>query len=242
MVNRLPLSNTEHMASRRLAVMAPPSFAARWLAPRLHDFVARHPEVELRLTSTRGAIDHGPGARGPGVDGDAAALWIRFGAGRPPGGRIDALFAPEHTVLCSPALLRAKLPLRRPADLRYHRLIHDHASAEGGERRGWDEWLALAGVGGIDTRAGAHFDDAGLALAMALDGFGVALLAPPLASAEIAAGRLVVPFGHIVLRRSCAYYAVTPEVGVARGALAAFRGWLMAQARQPCRWPPAVPA
>ncbi|BAL22973.1 transcriptional regulator GcvA [Azoarcus sp. KH32C] len=218
----------------RLSVVAPPSFASRWLVPRLQGFAERHPQVELHLASATKAID-GVEAGGLGIDSpttrsEGAQLWIRFGSGRYPGYRSELLVEPEYTAVCSPALLRAKLPLREPSDLRRHTLIHDDTVPDTRERPTWPEWLAAAGVADIRP-AGVHFGDSGLAIAAALDGLGIALLSKPLVAAEVAAGRLVVPF-DVTVRRRFAYYLVTQDSVPDVLPIAAFRTWLLGEVRR----------
>ncbi|WP_332674322.1 transcriptional regulator GcvA [Aromatoleum sp.] len=217
----------------RLSVVAPPSFASRWLVPRLHRFSRLQPDVELHLASATKAIDASD-AGGLGVEppqrGDGAQLWIRFGSGRYPGYRTDWLFEPEYTAVCCPALLRAKIPLRQPADLQRHNLIYDDTVPDSRERPTWVQWLEAAGVPVVRPEAGLHFSDSGLAIAAALDGLGVALLSKPLVAAEVAAGRLVVPF-DICVRRRFAYYVVTPEATAESPTVAAFRAWLLDEVR-----------
>ncbi|MCC4117402.1 transcriptional regulator GcvA [Aromatoleum toluclasticum] len=219
----------------RLSVVAPPSFASRWLVPRLQRFAELHPQIELHLASATKAID-GRDAAGLGIEpltrhaGDGQ-LWIRFGTGAYPGYRSEMLLEPEYTAVCSPALLRAKIPLRQPSDLHRHNLIHDDTVPDTRERPTWAEWLHSAGVTSVRADAGLHFSDSGLAIAAALDGLGVALVSKPLVAAEVTAGRLVVPFG-ISLRRRFAYYIVTPQAAVPRPNVVAFREWLLDEARR----------
>lgn len=220
--------------SARLVVLAPPSFASRWLVPRLQAFTRSHPEVELHLAGSVKMIDGGDMPSGLVPEGrmsrrDQPEIWIRYGTGHYPGFRIERMFVPEYTAVCSPQLLRAKLPMRTPADLCFHTLIHDDTIQDQKERPNWAEWLAVAGVSGVDASAGPHFTDSGLAIAAALDGLGVALLSRPLVAGEIAAGRLVAPF-DISIARSFAYYIVTPEAIADRPAVAAFRAWLLEEA------------
>lgn len=217
----------------RLVVLAPPSFASRWLVPRLHTFSNRHPEIELHLASSTKAIDGGDLTGGQAMErsgriGDDAEVWIRYGDGAYPGFAVDRLFAPEYTAVCSGELLRGKVPLRQPSDLRRHNLIHDDTIPEARERPSWEEWLAVAGVAGVKAQAGHHFTDSGLAIAAALDGLGVALLSRPLIEAEISAGRLVAPF-DITIKRRYAYYLVMSERVVEHSPVAAFRDWLLTE-------------
>jgi LysR family glycine cleavage system transcriptional activator len=120
-------------------------------------------------------------------------------------------------------------PLDVPGDLRRHNLLNDDSIMELVDRPSWAEWLQLAGVTGIHPNAGTHFSDPGLVLSAAIDGVGVALASKPLVAAEVAAGRLVMPF-DIVIRRTQAYYLVVPEAVADRPIVSVFRHWLRSEA------------
>ncbi|THF56838.1 transcriptional regulator GcvA [Pseudothauera rhizosphaerae] len=218
----------------RLVVVAPPSFASRWLVPRLQGFGQREPQIELHLSASARMIDGGEAPGSPSMvirppRGEGPEAWIRYGTGRYPGFRVERLFMPEYTAVCSPVLLRAKRPLRKPGDLRYHLLIHDDTIPLERERPSWADWLRAAGVSGVDASAGPHFTDSGLAIAAAADGLGVALLSRPLVAGEIAAGRLVAPF-DVTINRNYAYFLITRPDSAGQPAIEAFRAWLVQEA------------
>ncbi|THF62949.1 transcriptional regulator GcvA [Pseudothauera nasutitermitis] len=216
----------------RLAVTAPPSFATRWLVPRLQGFARREPDIELHLSGAIRMIDGSGNGPSPGdLRGDGAQAWIRYGTGDYPGLRSERLFMPDYTAVCSPALLHAKRPLREPADLRHHLLLHDDTIPFARERPSWADWLRTAGVDGVDTSTGPHFTDSGLAVAAAADGLGVALLSRPLVAGEIAAGRLVAPF-DITINRNFGYFLVTPAEALHEPSISAFRSWLLDEVAQ----------
>jgi LysR family transcriptional regulator, glycine cleavage system transcriptional activator len=215
-----------------LTVIAPPNFAARWLVPRLARFTAAHPSVELHIASRPTMIDgRGDSAVMPLADAreDTPMAMIRFGDGRYPGAHVDEVFSAVYVPVCSPALTRAQHPLRKPADLRFHTLLHDDTVTEEGARPSWSDWLGAVGIEGVDATRGPHFSDASLAFEAALEGLGVALAMKPLVATEIEAGRLVVPF-NITAPATYAYYLVTPEGSEASGTVADFRRWLLAEA------------
>lgn len=221
---------TNHVPDR-LVVCAPPSFAARWLVPRLRRFAARQPGIELHVASSLAAIDSAGSSDDPS-NGTAALrdedsqIWIRFGMGRYPSFRVDKFLAPDYIAVCSPELFAAGLPPRPPEEVRLHCLIHDDTIANEKARPSWTEWLQTAGVTGVDATAGPHFRDSGLAIAAALDGLGIALASAPLVSADIAEGRLVSPF-DIAVGQRYAYYLAIPEAMAERPAVALFREWLL---------------
>lgn len=215
----------------RLIVVAPPSFAARWLVPRLKRLYAIAPTLELHLVGSIDTIENEQADATlayEGIDlreGDSP-LAICFGRGDYPGFHVDRLFASDYVAVCSPKLLEGPRPLRHPVDIRHHTLIHDDTIANERARPSWEEWARLAGVSGVDTQAGPHFSDSGLALAAAIDGLGIALAAKPLAAAEIAAGRLVAPF-KVAVQQPYAYYLVAPEAISTRPEVETFRRWLL---------------
>lgn len=202
--------------ARRLTVSVSPSFAAKWLLPRLPRFAAACPGIELRLLATQAVSDF---AR-DGVD-----LAIRWGRGRYRGLVSEKLFGEEAFPVASPRLLRRR-PLRTPADLRRHHLLHDEVGPAHG---GWPAWLEAAGARGVDGEAGTRFSDAALLFQAALDGQGVALARSPLADDDLAAGRLVRPFATALpVRYHHAF--VCPRRALQRPEVRAFRDFLVAEA------------
>lgn len=226
----------DHVRARQrsyaLTVMAPPNFAARWLVPRLGRFTGSHPSLELHVASRAGMID---GRENGGVPPQSEApehtpiVMVRFGGGRYPGAHVDELFSALYVPVCGPKLLRGEHPLRKPADLRFHTLLHDDTVVEEGVRPNWHDWLDAVGVQGVDASRGPHFSDASLALEAAIEGMGVTLAMKPLVRSEIEAGRLVVPF-DITAPAAFSYYLVTPETSAQNPGVAAFREWLLAEA------------
>ena len=234
-------STRRHDEGGRLLVSSPPTFLARWLIRHLPGFAARHPDIQLHMTASLAMIDP-PDAEGAvaGEEADGTAeeaeVFIRFGRGQYPGCQVERLFSPVYTAVCSPRLLSGTQPLKVPADLAQHALLHDDTIPELMVRPTWDEWLTVAGVSGIDSNAGMHFSDSGLVLAAAIDGVGVALASKPLIEAEVAAGRLVELF-DIVISRPQAYFLVIPEVVAGQPVVRAFREWLLDEAGRMAEMP-----
>lgn len=217
-----------------LTVTAPPSFAARWLLPRLPRFSQMHPEVKLRLASGSAAVDRRGEAKmlggfAPDPREADCSLAIRYGLGNYPGFAVEAIFAPNWLPVCSPNLPTAAKPLNQPADLLRHVLIHDETIEDEERQPSWQEWLAGAGVSGVDATRGLRFSNAVLAVEAALAGQGVALALMPLVAADVEAGRLIVPFAYS-MPSPYAYYMVIHRSLAGRPAVAAFRNWLLAEA------------
>jgi LysR family glycine cleavage system transcriptional activator len=215
-----------------LNVIAPPNFAARWLVPRLGLFTSKHPNLELHVASRPGMID-GRADASPAAAVDAResapTMMVRFGGGRYPGSHVDLIFSAVYVPVCSPKLLAGQHPLRKPADLRFHTLLHDDTVTEENARPSWHDWLQTVGANDVDSSRGPHFSDASLSLEAAIEGLGVSLAMKPLVKSEIEAGRLVVPF-EIEAPATFSYYLVTPESALDDRAVSAFRKWVLAQA------------
>lgn len=202
----------------RLTVSVIPSFAARWLVPRLGRFRRRHPDIDLLISPSRDLADFTRGE----VD-----VGIRYSrASSAPGLHYDLLMTDEMVPVARPDLDTPERPLKKPEDLVHHTLLHDEVLSE------WDLWLQQNGVTGIDTSHGPMFVDSSLLIQAAIDGLGVALARVSLVELEIAAGRLVNPFPQSVKSiTDRAYYFVCPEGFIDKPRIAAFRGWLLDETR-----------
>ena len=190
-----------------------PSIASKWLVPRLGRFRQAHPDIDLRIDASQHLTDF---AR-ENVD-----VALRYGRGEWAGMRTDRLMTEDFFPVCSPALLHGDPPLNEPQDLRRHTLLHDD------NRTDWTVWFLAAGIEGGDPTRGPGFTDSSLVLQAAVEGQGVALGRSALAANDLAAGRLVKPFG-MSLPATFAYYLVCPEATAERPKIAAFRDWLLAE-------------
>lgn len=213
-----------------VTVWMAPSFAAKWLIPRLHRFSRAHPGIDLNISASRNLIDSSSTKNTIPTENfrrDNVDIAIRFGRGNYPGCRVDKLFSISAIPLCSPDLLEGEHPLRTPEDLRFHTLLHDDTMYEG--RPDWATWLKAAAVSNVDSSHGVHFNHVSLALTAAVEGQGVVLSMKELASDDIAAGRLVIPF-NIGIPLKYAYYVITLEESANHPLTDAFRDWLIEEA------------
>jgi LysR family transcriptional regulator, glycine cleavage system transcriptional activator len=212
---------------RTLRVLAAPSFAAKWVAPRLNRFLARQPDIDIELSSSSDLISENvpASAISAALRQKEVDVAIPFGRGRFPGCKATKLMPVEAVPLCSPAYLRDG-NLKQPSDLLEHTLLHDNTKYP--ENPTWSDWMALAGLNKADGTRGIHFDHAVQALEAAISGQGVALSLKPLATADLAAGRLVIPFA-IALPLKISYYMVQDQ-GAPDKRVDAFRDWVMEEA------------
>jgi len=209
-----------HNDTGTLTVTASPSLAAKWLVLRLHRFQEQHPEVDVRISATDAIVDLAKG------DFDIA---IRYGAGRYSGLEVELLLKNEVFPACSPQLLANGPPLRTPADLPAHALIHDQAVERDPLVPTWSMWLKAAGVTNVPAITGLSFNNMHLALDAAISGHGVVLAQSTIAAADLAAGRLVRLFS-LALPDQFAYYIVTASGALERPKVRAFRDWLRSEA------------
>lgn len=217
-----------------LTIRAAPALAAKWLMPRLQRFLNGNREIEIHLDASMRAVDLRPATEGSRLAdaADEPDLDIRFGSGMHPGHRVDRLFSVSLLPVCPPEYLAGQTPLRSPAELGNHTLLHDDAVAALPGNPGWDAWLRRAGATSVDCTRGQHFSHGALALDAAINGMGVALAMDVIAWDDLRAERVLQPFG-IVLPLALAYYLVSAETRAEQPQVAALRAWLLREASQP---------
>ena len=211
---------TAAVDGRRLTLTAPPSFAAKWLVPRLGAFEQAHPQVDVWLSAAIELVDLTAGE----VD-----VAIRYGAGRYPGLEVHRLFAETVIPVASPDHLAAQ-PLLTPGDLANHVLLHDGSPDLDDSCPDWTMWLAARGLKGVDSMRGPRFNQSSLVIEAAVNGRGVALAKRTLAAADLEAGRLVAPL-QIATAVDFAYYLVHPKAKGRLPQVKAFVSWIAAQAQ-----------
>lgn len=196
-----------------------PSFALCWLLPRMADFHARYPDIDVRMTTTSRKLRY---------IGDAFDIGVRSGHEQAPGLVSRTLMADARLPACSPALLRAH-PIREAADLRHHTLLHSAST-----RTAWAQWLGEAGAPDVRAERHVEYDHVYLQLAAAVEGLGVTLASLPLIERDMAAGRLVCPIAAPEWRAPD--YTLVVNADRARDdAIRAFEQWITAMARRGSR-------
>jgi LysR family glycine cleavage system transcriptional activator len=196
-----------------LTVSTTASLAAKWLVTRVAAFQDANPGIEVRITTSPHLVD---------FQREEVDMAVRYGRGNWPGLRAQWLMAEDIFPVCSPSLLRGDKPLRRPEDLAHHTLLHATVS-----REDWQLWLTAAGLPvALATRRGLSFDQSFMAIQAAVEGLGVALGRTRFVEADMAAGRLVMPF-DVVLPADAGFYIVAPEQTADAPRIALFRDWLI---------------
>ena len=206
-ISAVKLNQPSNMLSVRLA----PSFAAKWLSPRLKYFWLQYPEINLNLYHAHPAVDFSR------EDIDIA---VTYGKGDWPGVVADSLLSLDFFPVCTPSFMSNDKPLHDINNLRYYTLLHD-ASYEC-----WTDWVKLAELDDINTSKGTIIDDTNVLIQAALDGQGVVLGSSTFVQDHLDSGRLIQPF-DITLRNDFAYYIVCPPDHLNNPAVRAFKDWLL---------------
>ncbi|MEM6666120.1 MAG: LysR substrate-binding domain-containing protein, partial [Pseudomonadota bacterium] len=194
---------------------------AKWLAPRIYRFVDAHPDIELRLAASLKRSD---------FTTEEVDAVIRFGAGDYPALHVEQLFEDRATPLASPSLVKGAKPLREPADLANHTLLHDDSMVFMRESVRWSDWLEAAGVLGaaVSPQAaerGPRFNHADHGIDAAIDGAGVVFGREVLAERDIRRGQLVAPF-DLYLPTGASFWFCCPPDALHREKVKVFRNWL----------------
>ena len=195
-----------------LTVSTTASLAAKWLVTRVAAFQDANPGIEVRITTSSHLVDfaRGSGHGGPLRPGQLAGAAHRLADGR------------GHVPGVQPVAADRRVAAAHPEDLAHHTLLHATVS-----REDWQLWLTAAGLPvSLATRRGLSFDQSFMAIQAAVEGLGVALGRTRFVEADIAAGRLVVPF-DVVLPADAGFYIVAPEATADLPKIALFRDWLI---------------
>lgn len=203
-------------ASRRsnshLTVSCLGTFTMRWLIPRLFAFRTAHPEIEIQLSANDGPVD---------FSRDAIDFAIRVERPPWPAGMIATPFIEEEVGPVLSASLQADLDLRNPADLTRATLLHTETRPGA-----WSDWFGVAECAEVTPMANQSFEHFYFMLQAAASGLGVAIGPKPVVEDDIAAGRLVAPFGFV--KSGLSYIAMRPPAEDDRAVI--FEKWLVQQA------------
>ena len=199
---------TELANPRRLRVSVMPSFAARWLLPRIGRFFAAHPDIDLDVSANNALAD---------FKRDDVDVAIRHGLGDWPGVVSEHVLDDAAFPVCSPRLANGRLPAR-PADLSRYMLLRS-------EGESWQSWFEAAGLDWPEPTRGPMFSDSSHTMQAAIDGQGIALARSSLLGNDVHNGVLVRLF-DIVVSLPRKYFLVYPPRLVDSPKLVPFRQWL----------------
>jgi LysR family glycine cleavage system transcriptional activator len=164
-----------------LNIKAPSSFSVLWLVPRLKEFQKSHPQININLSAQDNDIEFFP---------EAFDIEIQYEFKENNVKESLLLFKEEIFPVCSPDFLKGENPLKEPADLAQHTLLHINYYPED-----WEMWLEQAGVSEMNHSNDHRFDQSLLTLNAAAQGLGIAMGRTPIVNHQLATGTLIEPFG-----------------------------------------------
>jgi len=205
----------EMRPAHAVTLSASPSFAIRWLLPRLPALERAHPKIELSVQVEQ---------RLDALDDGRIDLAIRMGTGPWPALHAEMLMDDALYPVMSPALWQTSGRPSRPAQLVGMRLLHDRDP-----QAAWELWRKVYGPAKLALQGGARYTSSDLVLRAAMQGLGVALARDRLAADDVANGSLLRPFGELNVALGPAYWIVRP-LAKPRLAVAAVIDWLHWQA------------
>jgi LysR family glycine cleavage system transcriptional activator len=200
-----------------LKIKVPPTLGIRWLIPRLVQFHALHPEIDVQITTSHQPVD---------FDQEDVDVAVHWGSGDWKGLTADFLLGEELTPVCSPDILIDK-PLREPADLSEQVLLQSM-----NRTNDWRIWLEAADVEGVDWTRALKFENSGLTYQAAIDRLGVVVAQCAFVADDLATGRLVAPF-PLVVPGERAYFLVLPVRRRHHHKVLVFRDWLLGITSRP---------
>ena len=199
---------TERSNPRQFRVSVMPSFAARWLLPRIGRFLAANPDIDLDVRASVTLAD---------FRRDDVEAALRYGGGHYPGVASEHLLDDVFYPVCSPRLGGGRLPTR-PAEISRYLLLRS-------DNEFWQPWFRAAGLDWPEPTRGPIFNDASHLMQAAVDGQGIALARSSLIGNDLANGVLVRLF-EIEVPSPFHYYLVYPPRLANSPKLARFRAWL----------------
>ncbi len=206
--------------ARTLTVTTTPAFASLWLIPRLAIYTRKHPEVDVRISTSRAFVD---------LDRSNVELAIRY-TGVLPRGNVTKLFEEEVFPVCAPELLKdRKKPLSTPADLRHHVLLHYDDPESRTPWLDWPTWLEAVGLNDFKAAGTVRFGEYDQVVVAAASGQGIALGRNPLLRRMLREGKLVAPFSSKSVAPR-AYYVITSSAGSRNPDVSDFVEWLFQEA------------
>ncbi len=211
----------EQNVDKPLTITASPTFASRWLLPRLTSFQQQFPGIDVRIEASNELAD---------LINDDIDVGIRFGAGEYRGLETDYLFSQNVIAVAKPSLLEGGDIIQSPDDLKYHTLLHapgDYFMMDDSTHVDWEMWFATVGVSDIDARHGLHFSQYNLLIEAAIRGQGVALVGDAVISDELNSGQLVKLFEETDIPLSFSYYLTYSNKKVNQPRVKIFRQWLL---------------
>lgn len=200
--------------TRTLRMKLPPTFAIRWLIPRLARLHALDRTLDVQITTSHTKVDF-----------EREDIDVAIHSGAPPAAEHCArLFGETLLPACSPDLLPGGRPFRSAEELAGRVLLCSLHRPDD-----WPRWMAQAKLTNIDGNSGLKFENSSLAYQAAIDRLGIVMAQRALIADELAAGRLAVAF-PLEVQTDGAYHLVYPRRSASLEAVRLFAHWIEREA------------
>ena len=199
-----------------LRLKVPPTFAARWLVPRLAEFHARYPDVSVQVATSHDPVD---------FTSDEVDAAVFYGAALPRGIAGERLLREVLVPVCTRRFLGKDGQLA-PRELADRVLLHSLRRPED-----WPRWFAAAGARDVVLKQTLVFENSSLTYQGALNELGVAIAQIALVRDDLVAGRLVMPC-PISLKCDAGYYLSYPRERARLSKIQLLHGWLADEVRK----------
>ena len=213
--------------TNRLTVSTLPSFAAKWLIPKITDFQREHPQFTLRVHTSEKKVD---------FMAEQIDCAIRYGLGKYPDLHTTHLTDEVYFPVCHPSVRNSNQPFSDPKEIRRFPLLHDVTLLETFDIN-WQGWAKNMGIDDLDLSGGMQYDQSDYAIQAAIAGQGVALGRISLVEDDLKAGLLVPLFDH-KLKSKLSYYFVHPEEYSNNPGLNLFKSWIIQKMKAIQSWLP----
>ncbi len=204
-----------------LRIICPPGTSIRWLLPRLGQFRAAHPEIQLQITTAFTEL----------TPYDTTRYDLGFSVetyrDRPSGVVVEPLMPILVSPACAPSLLAKGPPLTAPEDLNQYNILH-----EGDVTEDWRDWIEMLGLTEVDIDRGDRFQNIDMTITAAVLGEGIMMADLVLCQAELSSGALTLPFPNLIARSKFGRFALLGDRSSWNDPkIATFRDWVIAEAQ-----------
>lgn len=198
-----------------LRIMSLPTFAQKWLVPRLHLFTAANPDIMIRLETGSGA---------EAVDRLGVDIAIEANASDGPNVISEKLLDVDLLLVCHPRSVGGMPPPERLSEVTRYPLLYTLMRVDF-----WEHWAEPLGVTGLEQASKFYFPNSSLVYQAAREGLGLGIGIRGFLQDDLEAGTLLAPFDRSVIYPA-AYFMNVPLAKMRQTKVKRFQEWLLAQA------------
>lgn len=219
-VNKAKVSSTK----QKLTVAISPTFASKWLLPRIHSFQQKYPEIEINFDTDIKPVDF----NSHGID-----IAVRYGTGHWSGLVAEKLMEEEIFPVCSPGFYQNyQSQLKDVESLLDLPLIHCLSMDNNSGFITWAKWLRSNSIMRENNQTGFKINNSAGVLQLAIEGHGIALARSVIACDDLKKGNVMRLYPELTCLSPLAYYIVYREDCCTSSKLIAFKKWLIQETKE----------